>query len=415
MELSNVKKWIISSQSSTPNIVVVQDTLLGAYDMTLGFKSIDICKYNDIVLKINTIDETTNILKQYDINKLKNKQDKIKKVYKKFNIKESFYNGKALFSLILPDDFNYEHNNKADPDNPIVKIYKGVLYQGTLTKANLGGTNNSLILILHKEYGIETVTNFINNLEFITTNWLLHRGFSIGLGDCIATKTEQINSTIQKCFIKAKLIEDTTKHPGIREMRVSAALNDARNIGLSIAKESLSQDNGFIKTVTSGSKGDYFNIGQIMGLLGQQNLEGKRIPLLINQGRRSIPHYKLNKKLSVDDEYESRGFIKSNFIKGLNPKEFYMHCVSGREGVTDTAMKTAKSGYIQRRIVKCLEDIKSGYDGTVTDTVGSKYQLSYGELGLDPCKTININNNMEFIDINRLVNKINTLHEKLDN
>ncbi len=394
---------IISPQSSNPNIVVAQDTLLGAYDMTIGFIDIDRGKYNDIIMKLLIP----------DFNLINRKHDIIKKVYKKFKVNcNNLYTGKSLFSLILPEDFCYENNNKVNPDEPIVKIYKGVLYSGTLNKSSINGSN-SLILLIHKEYGADVVSNFINNLQFLTTNWIIHRGISIGIGDCISNNKDEIYTTIQKCFIKAKLIEDTTNHSGIREMRVSAALNDARNIGLSIAKNSLKHDNGFVKTVSAGSKGDYFNIGQITGLLGQQNLEGKRIPLYLNQGRRSLPHYKLNKKISIDEEYESRGFVKSNFIKGLNPKEYYFHCVSGREGVTDSAMKTARSGYIQRRIIKCMEDLQIKYDSTVSDTIGNKYQLSYGDLGLDPKSSININGNVEFINISRLINNINSSHDEL--
>jgi len=92
-------------------------------------------------------------------------------------------------------------------------------------------------------------------------------------------------------FYRAKGVEENTYHPGIREMRISAALSKAKDIGLKIAKDALSPDNSFVQTVTSGSKGDFFNIAQITGLLGQQNITGKRIELMLNQGRRSLPHY----------------------------------------------------------------------------------------------------------------------------
>lgn len=407
-ELSNIKQRIISAQTSTPNIVIVQDSLLGAYDMTKGLQKISRQNYNDIVLKCDFSDKDSKFLER--------KQNTIRKVFKENGLPSSAISGKGLFSLLLPEDFNYEFTNKTDPNEPTVKIYRGVLYSGTLSKVNLGKSSSSLVLLIHKEYGKEIVSKFIDNVQFMTNNWLLMRGFSIGLGDCLATKEDEIYKTVNKCFIKAKMIEETTSHPGIRETRISAALNDARNIGLSIAKDGMSPTNGFVQTVTSGSKGDYFNIGQITGILGQQNLEGKRIPLMLNQGRRSLPHYKLSKrdndiKMSVDDEYESRGFIKSSFIKGLNPKEFYFHSISGREGVTDTAMKTAKSGYIQRRIIKCMEDLQVCYDGTVRDTVGSRYQLSYGDHGFDPSSSLNLNGEVECCNVSRIVNRINLNRE----
>jgi DNA-directed RNA polymerase beta' subunit len=403
-EISAVKHHIISTQTSTPNIVIVQDSILGAFKMTIKVQTIPKHLYNDIVIRCDFS------AKGYDF--LKNKQRTIRSVLKKHNKKVQAYTGKGLFSLLFPDDFMYVNKNNGDSDEPIVKIERGVLYEGAITKANLGGGNQSLILILHKEYGKDFVSNFIDNVQFMTNNWLLMDGFTVGLGDCIATKEDDIEDAVKRCFIKAKRIEKSTHHPGIREMRVAAALNEAKDIGLRIAKDALGIDNNFVTTVGGGSKGEYFNIGQITGLLGQQNLEGKRIPLMLNQGRRSLPHYVLDQKLSTESEYESRGFVKSSFIKGLNPREFYFHAMTGREGITDTAMKTARSGYIQRKIVKCLEDIQVTYDGTVRDTVGSTYQLSYGTHGFDPARSININGESECCDISRIVGKINMKREK---
>ena len=188
-------------------------------------------------------------------------------------------------------------------------------------------------------------------------------------------------------------------------------LSKAKDIGLRIAKESLRHDNNFLSTVISGSKGDFFNIAQITGLLGQQNLKGRRIPLSLNHGRRTLPHYPFE-QLTPEMEYESRGFIASSFIHGLKPREFYFHAMSGREGISDTAMGTATSGYMQRRIVKLTEDIKIHYDGTVRDVLGNIYQLIYGDIGLDPTCTIKVQNEQQICDVSRIVNKLNILHEE---
>ena len=148
--------------------------------------------------------------------------------------------------------------------------------------------------------------------------------------------------------------------------------------------------------MTSGSKGDFFNIAQVTGLLGQQNITGKRIEPMISQGKRSLPHYPFA-GLTKEMEYESRGFVRHSFIHGLNPQEFYFHAMSGREGVTDTAMGTSKSGYIQRRIVKCLEDMQIQYDGTVRNTSGFIYQTAYGHDGMDTKHTIKVKDDISEI------------------
>ena len=98
-------------------------------------------------------------------------------------------------------------------------------------------------------------------------------------------------------------------------------------------------------------------------------------------------------------------------MKGLNPQEFWFHAMSGREGVSDTAMKTASSGYVQRRMVKMMEDLQVRYDGTVRNTSGSIIQWAYGEDGLDRCNTIVKNEKTEMLDISRLVQKLNIDHE----
>lgn len=400
--LSAAKYNIISAQASKPNIAIVQDSLLGAYRMTLGIQKIRKEQFFDISL---TIDLTTN----QTLARIQH----IRRILRQKGKKTQCFNGKGLVSLILPEDLIYEKKNNADPTEPTVKIYRGVLYEGTLDKMILGAVHNSLIQIMNKEYGVDAASSFVDHIQFITNNWLLISGFSVGIEDCMVQgddKTSEINDVIQKCYMEAEGIKITTTHPGIRELRITAALGKAKDIGLRIAKDSLAPNNNFLSTVRSGSKGDFFNIAQITGLLGQQNLLGQRVPPVLNNGKRTLPHYPFE-NLSPELEYESRGFIASSFIKGLNPREFYFHAMSGREGVCDTAMGTAKSGYIQRRIIKLTEDIKIQYDGTVRDATGKIYQLVYGENGIDPINTVKVGKDQEVCDISRIVDKLNMKHE----
>ena len=162
--------------------------------------------------------------------------------------------------------------------------------------------------------------------------WLVFNSFSVGIEDCMVQgieQTQKIEDVIKKCYIEAEGIKTTTSHAGIREVRITGALSKAKDIGLRIAKDSLAKDNNFLSTVNSGSKGDYFNIAQITGVLGQQNLLGKRVNPTLNHGPRTLPHYPME-NLEMEMEYESKGFIDSSFIKGLNPKQFYFHACSGK-------------------------------------------------------------------------------------
>lgn len=408
--LSAAKHNIISAQSSKPNVAIVQDSLLGAYRMTKGIQKIKKGQFFNICMKIEKF-ETESVLDRIQ---------HIRKVLKSKGKKASCFNGKGLVSLILPKDFIYEKKNNADSQEPIVKIYKGVLYEGTLDKNILGSSHNAIIQVLHKEYNNHIAAEFIDNIQFITNNWLLISGFSVGIKDCMIdnipneegiTKQQQIQDVIQKCFIEADTIQNSTSHHAIRELRINAALGKAKDIGLRIAKEALEKDNNFLSTVGSGSKGDFFNIAQITGLLGQQNLRGSRIQPTLNNGKRSLPHYPFPGQMTREMEYESKGFISSSFIGGLNPREFFFHAMSGREGISDTAMGTATSGYMQRRIVKLTEDIKIQYDGTVRDTNGRIFQMAYGDDCFDPANTIKVNNKQEECDVSQIVNKLNMKHE----
>lgn len=400
--LSAAKHNIISPQSSKPSMAIVQDSLLGAYRMTLGIQTITQAEFFNIAFSVKL---KTNIM---------TRMQEIREVMKEMGKKVQCYHGKGIISLFLPDDLNYEFNNGADPKEPIIKIRRGVLYEGTLDKSILGSSHSSLIHLINKEYGADDAMYFIDCIQFCTSKWLLLRGFTVGLGDCLVTdksKEEEIKKIVKKCFIEADGIKSTTNHPGVREIRVNGSLNKAKDIGLKLAKDSLDPNNNFLSTVISGSKGDFFNIAQITGLLGQQNLGGQRVPLSLNHNRRSLPHYPFAKDLTLEADYESRGFISSSFIHGLNPREFYFHAMSGREGITDTAMGTATSGYMQRRIVKLTEDMKSQYDGTVRDMTGKMYQISYGDLGLDPTMTVKVKGQQEACDVGRLIGKMNMIHE----
>ena len=396
LELASPRENIITPQTSKPNITIVQDTLLAAYKMTRGEVSIRRDQFYQCVSFMSS---------GFVLRKLKHIESTVKSLKLKYKV----FSGRGLISLILPSDFYYEVKNNAWDEEPVVKIHKGVMISGTLSKEILGASYNSLITILHKEYGVKTVCDFVDNIQFIAMNWLLIKGFSVGLGDCLATQKEQIENVVERCFIEAKGIEETTRNPYIRELKITACLGKAKDIGMKLAKEALKPDNSFISTVMSGSKGDYFNIAQITGIVGQQNLGGKRIPNML--GERSLPHYPMNETLSVEQEYEARGFIRHSFIHGLNPKEFYFHAMTGREGITDTAMGTAKSGYIQIKIIKLIEDIQVNYDNTVRNTTGTLFQSMYGDDGLDASMLVKTKHGMSFTNIERLSERLNNEYE----
>jgi DNA-directed RNA polymerase beta' subunit len=322
------------------------------------------------------------------------------------------YSTHALFGFIFPSDF---HITYPEPSNLTIK--NGIVLKGFFDKTSLKGGKDAIIRLLCMEYNCDVAAKFIDNIQFLTNHWLTSNPFSIGIDDCVLRKhvesKQEIRNTIKKYFIEANKLSKLSTHPQIKEGRVNCSLNKAKDIGLKIAKSALMPDNNFIFTVQSGSKGDFFNIAQITGTLGQQNLEGSRPSPCLDNNQRTLPHLPRVIVNDVDLKYRSRGFVASSFIDGMDPMEMFFHAMSGREGIIKTAMGTADTGYIQRSIVKLNEDLKIEYDGSVRDARKNIYQFAFGHHGFDPA-LVNINHNSFLgdyvvpVDIERLADRLNT-------
>jgi len=183
-------------------------------------------------------------------------------------------------------------------------------------------------------------------------------GFSIGIGDGVANEAtlNQVEQIIRRSKETVRDIIEKARNgqleaePGMTqretfEAKINQALNETRNESGRKAMESLKKDNNFKQMIAAGSKGSEINISQIAACVGQQNVEGKRIPFGFR--RRTLPHF-----LKDDYQPESRGFVENSYLRGLIPQEFFFHAMGGREGLIDTAVKTSETGYIQRRLVK---------------------------------------------------------------
>ena len=133
------------------------------------------------------------------------------------------------------------------------------------------------------------------------------------------------------------------------------------------AESSLTIKNGIKAMVKAGSKGSFINISQIIACVGQQNVQGKRIKSGFRD--RTLPHFAKDDLGPI-----SRGFIQNSYLKGLTPCEFFFHAMAGREGLIDTAVKTAETGYIQRKLIKSMEDVVVQYDGECFKTTVTPFK-----------------------------------------
>ena len=266
-----------------------------------------------------------------------------------------------------------------------ITIENGQLTNGIMKKSDC----SHLIHVVYNDFGPDRCGQLINDIQSVVTQFNLFTGFSVGTADLIANlETQQ--------FVADKLNEGratvskilSAVHGGIfanisgssdgeeLEDRISSALKDvAAKINEAVVK-SLPKDNAIVQMVDSGSKGSAQNITQMVGTLGQQLIEGRRVQYTLQD--RTLPHF-----ARYDDGVESRGFVQNSFVGGLMPAEFFFHAQAGREGLIDTAVKTSDTGYIQRRLMKTMEDQHVEHDGTVRNVTGSIVQFMYGEDGID--------------------------------
>lgn len=386
-ELSSIRNHLLSQKNGKPNVVLVQDNILALYLMTA--ESMDIEREEFFDLTMYLVDEYG---KSWSFSRILETIEYIQRVYA-----DRPFCSKAVISLCFPSNFDYKDSD--------AEIQKGVFISGVFNSKVM----NKFFDVLYHIYPAPICEMVVNNLQFISNKWLTIRGFSIGLKDCILNDdnvTEQINFHVDKSFHEADLVQKTIMNPKIREVKIQEALNRAQTVGLKISKDGFRADNSFSLMIQSGSKGNYFNIAQICGLLGQQYIKGARIEPELNNGTRTLYHYPF-KIDNLSDKYTSRGFIRANFFGGLSPKDIYFHGEAGRSGVVDTAMGTSETGYMHRRIIKLIEDLKVTYDGTVRDENESILQFIYGN-GFDIVKSPDPKY------IQTMVDSLNNDYEKLN-
>jgi DNA-directed RNA polymerase II subunit RPB1 len=319
------------------------------------------------------------------------------------------WTGKQLFSMVCPN-INYKGRSKNHDDDPKypgtsiscvepfnfldseVLIHNGILMQGIIDKNIVGTSGGSIVHVCWVQKGWEETRSFMNQIQGAVNYWLVNTSFSIGISDTVADgKTiKNIQATLDEAKEKVKriMIKGQTGQlvmlPGKRlmesfEMNINEVLNDTRSTVGKSAQKSLKERNSIKGTVMAGSKGSELNISQIIGCVGQQNVQGKRIQYGFKQ--RTLPHF------AKDDlGMESRGFVENSYLRGLSPQEFFFHAMGGREGCIDTAVKTSETGYIQRRLVKAMETVMARYDGTLRNARGCVMQFLYGEDGMDAQK-----------------------------
>ena len=427
--IATVNNQIISPRENKPIITIVQDTLLGIYKLTqseiIEYPSGSKVHYgeNTNIYELENDNTTTKCVESCyytkkqmmniicDLSTYKGQLPEPDKIINKNGNDISLWSGKCILSYIIPDNIYLEmpnslyDNNKEITDESmtvkkkalvennnymnIVTIVNGTIKNGTFDKNMFSKTSKGLIHTINNDLGPMRAHDFINDLQKITSYILLVEGFSVGISDMIADKNtlSQIKTIIDDRKVEIDEIMQELHldifegFPGqsnkdFFESKVNSILNQMISKTGKVGLSNLDPKNRVTYMINSGSKGKLTNIAQMIACLGQQNVDGKRIPYGFTD--RTLPHY-----CKYDDSSEARGFVENSFISGQTPQEFFFHAMGGREGLIDTAVKTSETGYIQRQLVKAMEDLIVTYDYSVRNSSGAIVQFIYGDDGMD--------------------------------
>ncbi|KAK9464793.1 hypothetical protein V1512DRAFT_278045 [Lipomyces arxii] len=391
MNLMGVKNNLITPRNGEPIIAATQDFITGSFLLSRKDQFFDRAQFCMLCSMMSDGDLQVDLPPPAIM----------KPVY--------LWTGKQVFSaLIKPNKkskvtINLEAKNKTfipplpgyPPDMSINDGYLVIrgsqVMCGSMDKNALGdGKKSSVFYVILRDFGTDEAIAAMSRMAKLCARFLGNKGFSIGIND--VTPGSILNSKkdilIEKAYsacddliVKLKEGKLETK-PGCDEeetleMDISGILSKVREEVGEICINELEKSNAPLIMATCGSKGSTINVSQMVACVGQQIISGKRVPNGFQD--RSLPHFPKHSKQPL-----SKGFVRNSFYSGLTPTEFLFHAISGREGLVDTAVKTAETGYMSRRLMKSLEDLSMQYDSTVRNSNNGIVQFQYGGDRLDP-------------------------------
>ncbi|MDI6798574.1 MAG: DNA-directed RNA polymerase subunit A' [Candidatus Aenigmarchaeota archaeon] len=374
-ELMAVRKHIRSPRFSGPIIGAIIDHITGLYLLTHGKKKFDREEFTQLIRAVDPEIEIPD---------------------------KKTMTGKEIFSMFLPKDFSIEHKSKSCvgckkclkercEHDAYVVIKDGKMLCGTIDKAAVGDEEGKIIDKMEKLYGPEFVKKFLFKITRLAVDVLTKVGFSISISDQdlpqeavseIKNVLEKVRKDVDeliKLYEKGELkvlVGRTPKESLEHSIKITLR-NGLNEIG-SILEKSI-KENSTIMMARSGAKGSMVNITQTAAVIGQETIMGERMER--GYYERTFPHFKKG-----DISLEAKGFVSRGFRNGLTPFEFFFDAINSRESLMDKSLKTRHSGYMERRLVGALQDLKVEYDGTVRDSANRIIQFIPGEDGLDPSK-----------------------------
>ncbi|KAM9897287.1 hypothetical protein OXX69_010330 [Metschnikowia pulcherrima] len=317
--------------------------------------------------------------------------------------------GVAGVNLVSKNKVKNDYWGKGSEENTVL-FKNGELLCGILDKSQYGASQYGIVHSLHEVYGPDTASKALSVLGRLFTNYTMMAAFTCGMDDLRLTaegnawRNEILKQSVdigRAAACEVTNLDTSTEHDNKELLkRLQEILRDDNKLGI-LDAITQSKVNAITSQVVgkcvpdgtmkrfpynsmqamalSGAKGSGVNVSQIMCLLGQQALEGRRVPVMVSG--KTLPSFK-----PFETDARAGGYIKGRFYSGIRPQEYYFHCMAGREGLIDTAVKTSRSGYLQRCLTKQLEGIHVAYDNSVRDCDGSMIQVLYGGDAVDTTK-----------------------------
>lgn len=379
--LAAIPYQVISPAANSPIIGIYQDSLLGSYRFTRPNITFTPREAMNLLMMYSKVDTgAIREISEQNSGKITN-FDILSQVMPPLTLK--------FKTKLFDEDEEYATSNN------VLEIRNGKYIRGQIEKSVLGSSTKGIIHRAYNDFGNMSACDFIDDLQNVITEYMKSSAFSVGISDLVANRKTQdsiiheiakqkqeVQSLIERVHMGSFENNTSLTNNAQFETSVNNILNKATEQAGKISRKSLSTDNRFVMIVNSGSKGTLINISQMISCLGQTNVDGKRIPYGFDN--RTLPHF--NK---YDDSPGARGFIENSYISGLTAPELFFHAMGGRIGLIDTAVKTSQTGYIQRRLIKGLEDLKVEYDMTVRNNKGKIIQFAYGDDGFESTKVEN--------------------------
>ena len=366
--LMMVGRQIISPQANKPVMGIVQDSLLGAHLMSIDDVLVNkkmACHYVSFVRYSEKRLPAPCICHPVEL-----------------------WSGKQLLGLLLPQmlTLGVAPTGADVAQHTSLYVRCGQFVCGHMSKSNIGTAAGGFVDVLFRDFGSTIAIRWMSDMQRLTNAWLMDRGFAVGVKDCVLSTqgetrvSERIEKAIQLADdIMQEKVGAQTREAHILESTVMRILSKTLMQTGSIVEEELGNDNAIRAMVNAGSKGNPINLSQICGCVGQQSIEGRRV--IPEKGARTLSCFDFD-----DKTLAGRGFVQNSYALGLQPHEYFFHAMGGREGLVDTAVKTATTGYIQRRQIKSMEDHKVFYDGTVRNADECIVDFRYGGDSFDACK-----------------------------